>query len=301
MADKKVSVIIPFYNGVEWLGEAVQSILDQTYKNVEIIVVNDGSPEDITPFLDKYGDKIIYRYQENQGSAAARNLGLSLATGEYIAYEDADDIWLPTKLEKQIAFMEEKGHVWSHTGFYYWWPETGITKVISNQYAYDDIRKQQYFSVKMVMPSVVVHRSTMTEHPEISFPIEYRKAQDIQYYLQLMKYYKVALVQEPLVKIRMRGDNSNGQVLVRFSLGAKEYKEYRRNPKEMPRVAVFNMWLYNVYHSIFGEKRGKIKEFFAKCCYALPFGLSRLSAWYIGKFSNKDENYILRYKSKKGS
>lgn len=296
MTEKKVSVIIPFYNGVEWLGEAVQSILDQTYKNTEIIVVNDGSPEDITPFLERYGDKIVYRYQENQGSAAARNLGLSLASGEYIAYEDADDIWLPTKLEKQIAFMEEKGHVWSHTGFYYWWPETGKTKLIPNPYAYDDIRKQQYFSVKMVMPSVVVHRSTLTDHPEIRFPVAFRKAQDIKYYEQLMQYYKLALIQEPLVKIRMRGDNSNGQVLVRFSFGAKAYKEYKQNPKaETPRLAVFIMWYYNVFYKILGEKRGRIKEFFAKCFYTIPFGLSRAAAWWIGRFSNKDEKYILRY------
>ncbi|MDY5738280.1 MAG: glycosyltransferase family A protein, partial [Candidatus Onthomorpha sp.] len=68
----KVSVIIPFYNGVDWLCEAVQSVLDQTYKNFEIIVVNDGSPEDVTKFLEKYGDKIIYHKQINQGPAAAR-------------------------------------------------------------------------------------------------------------------------------------------------------------------------------------------------------------------------------------
>ena len=298
MKEKKVSVIIPFYNGVEWLCEAVQSVLDQTYKNIEIIVVNDGSPEDIQPFLDKYGDKVVYRYQENQGSAAARNLGVSLATGDYIAYEDADDIWFPTKLEKQIAFMEDKGHVWSHTGFYYWWPETGKMKLIPNPYSYDDIRKQQYFSVKMVMPSVVVHRSTFEEHPDVCFPVEYRKAQDIKYYEQLMKYYKLALIQEPLVRIRMRGDNSNAQVLVRFSLGAKAYKEYKKNPTDVPSMAVFNMWLYNLFYNIFGDKRGKTREFLAKCCYALPFGLSRLFAWYIGRFSKKDENYILRFSAK---
>lgn len=295
MVEKKVSVIIPFYNGVEWLGEAVQSVLDQTYKNIEIIVVNDGSPEDITNFLDKYGDKIIYRHQENKGSAAARNLGLSLATGDYIAYEDADDIWLPTKLEKQIAFMEEKGHVWSHTGFYYWWPKTGETKRISNKYAYDDIRKQQYFSVKMVMPSVVVHRSTLTDHPEIRFPVEYRKAQDIKYYEMLMKYYKVALIQEPLVKIRMRGDNSNSQVLVRFAFGAKAYQEYKNHREDIPPMAFVTAWVYNFYHKLFGEKRGKIKEFVANCFYTIPFGLSRLMAWYYGRFGKKNEKYILRY------
>ena len=62
-----VSVIIPFYSGVEWLCEAVQSVLDQTYKNFEIIVVNDGSPEDVTAFLERYGDKIVYFKKENGG------------------------------------------------------------------------------------------------------------------------------------------------------------------------------------------------------------------------------------------
>lgn len=294
-----VSVIIPFFNGVEWLGEAVQSILNQTYKNIEIIVINDGSPEDISPFLDKYGDQIVYRYQDNQGSAAARNLGITLATGDYIAYEDADDIWLPNKLEKQIAFMEEKGHLWSHTGFYYWWPETGAKKIISNKYAYDDIRKQQYFSVKMVMPSVVVHRSTLVDHPEIRFPVAFRKAQDIKYYEQLMKYYRVALIQEPLVKIRMRGDNSNSQVLVRFAFGNKKYEEYKVNRDGVPYMAIVTSWFYHVYHTLFGEKRGRIKEFVANCFYVIPFSLSRITAWYYGKFSHKDERYILRYQANK--
>lgn len=72
--NKKVSVIIPFYNGVEWLSEAVQSVLNQTYNNIEIIVINDGSPENIDGFLKKFGDKIIYKYKENGGAATARNL-----------------------------------------------------------------------------------------------------------------------------------------------------------------------------------------------------------------------------------
>src|SRR5690554_2836035 len=101
--EKKVSVIIPFYNGVEWLCEAVQSVLDQTYKNFEIIVVNDGSPEDVSGLLSKYGNKIIYRYKENGCAATARNLAMEIATGEYLAFLDSDDLWLPAKTEKQIA------------------------------------------------------------------------------------------------------------------------------------------------------------------------------------------------------
>ena len=144
------------------------------------------------------------------------------------------------------------------------------------------------------MPSVVVHRSTLTEHPEIRFPVAFRKAQDIKYYEQLMKYYKVALIQEPLVKIRMRGDNSNSQVLVRFAFGAKAYNEFKTSREGVPPMALVTSWIYSVYHKFFGETRGKFKEFIANCFYTIPFCLSRVTAWYYGRFSNKDENYILR-------
>ena len=290
MENKKVSVIIPFYNGVEWLGEAVQSILDQTYKNVEIIVVNDGSPENIQPFLDKYGDKIVYRYQENQGPAVARNLAMSIATGDYLAYEDADDIWLPTKLEKQIGFMEQNGFMWSHTGFYYWWPETGKMKLISNKYDYDDIREQMLVSFKMVTPSVVVHRRTMEEHPEINFPPELRKSQDTAYFSSLAQYYKVALVQEPLVKIRMRSDNSNHQVLLRFEKRAKAYLE---NKEKFSPTMRFTGKIYVFYHKLFGTKRGALKEFIGKCLWTFPYAIERIYVKRLVKKNKKDKKYLL--------
>ena len=98
--NKKVSVIIPFYSRLDWLYEAIESVLAQTYPIHEIILVNDGSKEDLTEFLDKYGKRIIYLKQENAGPAAARNNGIRRATGDYIAFEDSDDVWMPTKLEK---------------------------------------------------------------------------------------------------------------------------------------------------------------------------------------------------------
>ena len=295
MESRKVSVIIPFYNGVEWLGEAVQSILDQTYKNIEIIVVNDGSPEDIKPFLKKYGNKIIYRYQENQGPAVARNLAMSIATGDYLAYEDADDIWLPTKLEKQIRFMEENSFLWSHTGFYYWWPDTGKTKLISNRFDYDDISQQMKVSFRMVTPSVVVHRSTLKDHPEIIFPIEMRKAQDSAYFNQLAQYYKVALIEEPLVKIRMRGDNSNGQVLMRFEKRAQNYLREKKN-SDLSLVLHITGRLYVAYYKLFGVKRGRVKEFVAKCFWAIPFLIERGYLFIFMRLTVKDSSYILRWK-----
>ncbi|MGK7898920.1 MAG: glycosyltransferase [Xenococcus sp. (in: cyanobacteria)] len=104
----KVSVIIPTYNSALYLGEAIDSVLNQTYTNYEIIVIDDGSTDHTVELLEPYQDKVHYFYQENQGVSAARNQGIALAKGELIAFLDADDIFMPHKLEKQVAVFEEQ-------------------------------------------------------------------------------------------------------------------------------------------------------------------------------------------------
>lgn len=100
----KVSVIIPTYNRVNLICDAVDSVLNQTFKDWEIIVVDDGSTDNTREVLGKY-TSIIYVYQENKGRAEARNIGAKLAKGEYIAFLDDDDIWLPHKLKKQVDYL----------------------------------------------------------------------------------------------------------------------------------------------------------------------------------------------------
>ena len=100
-------VIIPNYNYAAYVGEAVQSVLAQTYRNIEIIVVNNGSIDNSLEVLNGFGDKIILVNQSNRGQSGARNAGLTKSTGGLIAFLDADDLWEPTKLEKQIALMSD--------------------------------------------------------------------------------------------------------------------------------------------------------------------------------------------------
>ena len=153
---KTVSVIIPFHSHIDWLYEAIESVLAQSYPIHEIILVNDGSKENMTEFIAKYGDKIQYVYQENAGPAAARNNGIRHATGDYIAFEDSDDIWLPSKLEKQVAFMEETSAKWSHVGFYYWWPKTGKKIAVDSSRDDGDIFLQRHISTKIATPAVML-------------------------------------------------------------------------------------------------------------------------------------------------
>lgn len=102
MAASLVSVIIPAYNYARFLPQAIDSVLAQTYAPVEIIVVDDGSQDDSQAVLNAYGTRIRWVSQHNQGVAAARNHGTRLSQGSYLAFLDADDYWLPTKLERQM-------------------------------------------------------------------------------------------------------------------------------------------------------------------------------------------------------
>lgn len=97
-----ISIIVPAYNAEKYLRESVDSALCQTHNEREIIVINDGSTDRTSQILTEYGDKIRVVHQTNQGSAVACNTGVAVAHGEWIAFLDADDIWLPEKLAQQI-------------------------------------------------------------------------------------------------------------------------------------------------------------------------------------------------------
>jgi glycosyltransferase involved in cell wall biosynthesis len=101
-----VSVVIPTYNYGRYLPETIDSVLGQTYADREIIVIDDGSTDDTAEIIRRYGDKVIYLAQANTGLPATRNRGCAVARGEYFAFLDADDVWLPNKLEVQVRALE---------------------------------------------------------------------------------------------------------------------------------------------------------------------------------------------------
>ncbi|MGE0864400.1 MAG: glycosyltransferase family 2 protein [Vicinamibacterales bacterium] len=99
----KVSIVIPAYNAEDFIREAVDSALAQTHADREVIVVDDSSTDDTPLILKSYGDRIIVHRQPNAGVSGARNTGAALATGDWIAFLDADDVWRPAKLAAQLA------------------------------------------------------------------------------------------------------------------------------------------------------------------------------------------------------
>src|SRR3984957_6990921 len=106
-----VSVIIPTHDSARFIAEAVRGALAQTYGRLEVIVIDDGSSDETGGILRGFADRIRYRRQENRGPAGDRNAGIKVAGGKYIGFLDADDLWMPDKVELQVRFMEARSDV----------------------------------------------------------------------------------------------------------------------------------------------------------------------------------------------
>jgi glycosyltransferase involved in cell wall biosynthesis len=107
----KVSAIIPVFNGEQFVRDAITSILEQSVKDVEIIVIDDGSTDGTRPIVQSFGDRVSYQHQENAGADRAYNRGISMATGEFVAFLDHDDRWYPQKLATQLEILGKHAEV----------------------------------------------------------------------------------------------------------------------------------------------------------------------------------------------
>lgn len=120
--DTLVSIIIPSYNASKYIKETIESVLNQTYQNWEMIIIDDDSNDTSRDIIEQYIEKdkrIKPLYNEkNIGAAQSRNKGIELSKGEYIAFLDSDDLWLPNKLKQQIQLMQEENILLSYTSYY---------------------------------------------------------------------------------------------------------------------------------------------------------------------------------------
>lgn len=123
-----VSVVMPAYNAGLYIDEAIRSVLSQDYANIELIVVDDGSKDGTPELAEQFGDRVTVIRQKNAGPAAARNRGIATARGEFIAFLDADDVWLPGKASLQVKYLQNHPEVGVVFGdFMHWSPQADGT------------------------------------------------------------------------------------------------------------------------------------------------------------------------------
>lgn len=115
----KISIIMPAYNSGAYIKESILCVMNQTHQNWELLIVDDFSSDNTIDVIEEFDDKriVLFKNTSNNGAAYSRNLGISKATGQYIAFLDADDLWDATKLEKQLNFMRTNNYSFSYTNY----------------------------------------------------------------------------------------------------------------------------------------------------------------------------------------
>jgi teichuronic acid biosynthesis glycosyltransferase TuaG len=236
-----------------WLEEAVHSAYKQTYKNFEIIIINDGSLENDERFLKENGDKIEYHKTSNRGPAAARNFGIMQAKGEYIAFLDSDDLWESNKLEKQLDYMVTNNFEWSHTGYSLFDDKTGLVlKDVKVNEFYGDVFIKCLVSSPIATPCIMVKREFLVNNPEIRFSENMRYGQDGFMWLNISRYAPLGVIPESLSKVRIRGGNA--ALRARVYIGVKS-----------------QLWSFISKKIALSDERYKSLPFLIKCIYKLCF------------------------------
>ncbi len=204
----KVSVIIPAYNADRFVKEAVASALAQTYKKIEVIVIDDGSTDNTRAILQPYleTDKIKYIHQSNKGLAAARNTGIKNSSGEYIALLDADDIFLPLKIEKQIDYFEKHPECdICYCDLYHFWddePEK-LFKLNYRYYSGDEVLPN-LLKKDFIAPLTMVIRKSVFEKFG-GFDENFRRSEDLEFLFRVLSAgVKICFLNDILAKLRLR-------------------------------------------------------------------------------------------------
>ncbi|MEZ4883088.1 MAG: glycosyltransferase family A protein [Chitinophagales bacterium] len=201
-----VSILMCTYNDEDYIGEAIESILKQSYKNIEFIIVNDGSTDDTKTIIHNFASSKI-RYIENiknQGQEFSKNLGISKAKGKYIAYMDGDDISELERIATQVEFMEKNMDIGlCSTRLAFFGQRNGELLTVETD---ENIRLQALFSTPMPHPTWMIRRDILTKH-SIEYEQGFLAAEDYCFILKLLEKTKAYCIQKALYRYRWHGKN----------------------------------------------------------------------------------------------
>lgn len=222
----KVSVIVTTFNQAPYIGDALSSVLAQTHKPFEVIVVDDGSTDETPNRIAPYHDRVRYIHQANQGVAASRNTGIRAATGDLLAFLDGDDLWDPEKLEIQVRVQKENSasgiivtdgvsfdeagvraqslfrHV--HAAFEGSWPS------ITTQCYWNMIRRNLISTCTQIMiPAAVLRDVGLSD-------TRFKIGSDYDLYLRIAARYPITFVAKPLMRWRFLSSSASGPAQLRY-------------------------------------------------------------------------------------
>lgn len=218
--EQMVSIVLPVYNGEKYLREAVDSILEQTYRNFELIVINDGSTDSTLDILLEYQKKdarVVIISRTNRGLVDSLNEGIKIARGKYIARMDADDVAHPTRIEKQVNFMEEHDDVYILGTNYSLVYEEGTTEEVrkaaqgTHKRSTASIDREDWFlstneTMKFIHPTIMIRKSLFDD---IGL-YRYYKLEDLELYFRTgSNGYRIDKLEEVLLDYRVRASSKS--------------------------------------------------------------------------------------------
>ena len=276
----QVSVIIPAYNIASFIVETLESVFAQTFTNYEVIVVNDGSPdtEDFENALRPYLDRIIYLKQENGGASVARNAGLDSARGEFVAFLDGDDVWLPNYLAEQMKFMRERGCDLACADATFFGDSADKAPTYMTAWMDDAPEAGDFGFIELVdaKRSVITSGVVARRQPIIDiglFDEALRRAQDFDLWLRLAcAGHRLSFQRKPLLKYRCRPNSLSGGVI----------NSHRRELRIFDKI--------EQSYDLSPEQRTEVVETIRKRRAMLQFELGKLYA-ARGEFNQAEESF----------
>jgi glycosyltransferase involved in cell wall biosynthesis len=244
-----VSIITPTHNSISFIEDTIQSVLKQSFFDWEMIIVDDFSTDNTVELINsfvKHDPRIkLIQLAENSGAAIARNIAIEAAQGRYIAFLDSDDLWLPNKLEKQLAFMQENNYAFTFSA-YDKINENGHvfgSIGVPNKVSYFDLLTTNYIGCLTVIYDTSyfgkIHMSTLS------------KREDFATWLNMLKKVDFAFgLNEPLAKYRVYQGQSSSK---KINMAYETWKLYR----EVERISMIESLYYFSHYAFFGLLRTK--------------------------------------------
>ena len=233
-----VSVIIPAYNREKTIEKAVQSVLDQTYKDIEVIVVDDGSTDATVSVVKDIGDKRVkcISLDKNSGACRARNKGIEKARGRYIAFQDSDDIWKSEKLEKQIAILKSKPADLTFCAF---------ERIRDTERTIMPLLDEGLVSRKALLGKSLVSTQTLVGKREcfekIVFDEEMPRLQDYDITIRLSEKFDFYFIKEPLVEMYVGNDSISRSTIKLLNAEQRIFAKYKSEMEQYPAFKLYNL------------------------------------------------------------
>jgi glycosyltransferase involved in cell wall biosynthesis len=296
----KVSVVIPCYNAAPWISETLESVYAQEFDDFEVIVVDDGSTDNSSEIIRGF-PSVNYIKKPNGGAGSARNLGIKSSCGEFIAFVDADDLWVPEKIRHQVEQLLSNGYRWGYSDANVIDGDSGRRlyrfSELNPQYS-GDILEPLAFNDFIPSPTPIVRRNVFEEVGYFNESEKLRKREDWDMWLRISARYPVDLISKPLASYRVHITSSTGDEslldTLRGQIAVIERAVSREERLSGLRNRVVSHLYTNTGRAFAGREDIKAaREMFSMSISSYPWNFSAYLFWAITFLGNRGLAWLI--------